>query len=93
MSIGYMPKKLKYARRQRRMRKKYKNFSCTTCADNPCWRRSRLTPFGAFIAVGNVEFCPYWSASDDARRGTQDTTYTDDSKKKRTLKEILRDIF
>ena len=94
MSIGYMPKKLKNARRQRRMRKKYKNFSCTTCADNPCWRRrSRLTPFGAIITKGNVEFCPYWLASDNARKGTQVTTCTDDPKKKRTLKEILRDIF
>ena len=31
MSWGYVPKKLKRARRERQRRKKSKNFSCETC--------------------------------------------------------------
>ena len=94
MSIGYMPKKLKNARRQRRMRKKYKNFSCTTCAYNH-WCRKRIgrTPAGVVITKGSLEFCPDWLASDEAKKGHRVTTSPDKPKNKRTLKEILRDIF
>lgn len=68
MSMGYMPKKQKFARRQRRMRKKYKNFSCITCDKNlRCRKRIIPTPPLGLI-VTNFEFCPEWVAAKKVKK-------------------------
>jgi len=61
MSMGYIPKKRKKVRHQRRMRKKYKNFSCETCryAEGFCRKRSRISE--KFVK------CEYWKASEKAK--------------------------
>ena len=68
MSIGYIPKKRAQAKRLRRLRKKYKNFSCETCAKRhldyvggPCRRRYRASRIGG-IWVSNYENCDQWKA-------------------------------
>ena len=67
MSIGYIPKKRAKARKLRRLRKKYKNFSCETCAKRhldyeygPC-RKRYLRSYGG-IWVANYENCDQWKA-------------------------------
>lgn len=64
MSMGYMPKKVQYAKRQQRLRKKHKNFSCKTCKHSG-WCKHYLIPdppFGIIVLKGNIEFCPHWKA-------------------------------
>lgn len=56
MSIGYIPKKKLYARRQRKLRKKYNNFSCSSCAKGCCGIPTH--PFGVIII--HRENCPNW---------------------------------
>ena len=56
MSMGYIPKKKLYLRRQRKLRKKYKNFSCATCDKGIC--AIPTPPFGA-IMIRRVN-CPNW---------------------------------
>ena len=72
MSIGYIPKKRAKVRKQRRLRKKYKNFSCETCAkrhwdykDGPC--RKRYPTIGG-IWSGDYENCEYWKADPNYNR-------------------------
>ena len=74
MSIGYIPKKRAKAKKQRRLRKKYKNFSCETCAkrefgykDGPCKKRYQSSRIGG-IWVGNYENCEYWKADPNYNR-------------------------
>ena len=90
MSMGYMPKKVKYAKRQQRMRKKYKNFSCKTCSrDSWCKHRSIPTPpIGAIIVTGNIEFCPDWKAKKEEKIVTSPI----ESKKRKSLRTILKNI-
>lgn len=62
MSIGYMPKKRKQIKKMRRLRKKYKNFSCATCENAKtlsCLRRNLLLPNGNAL-IGYCENCPEW---------------------------------
>ena len=67
MSWGYIPKKLKRQRRQRLLRKKYKNFSCDTCRfaevclKGLCSRTS---------GKGRVEFCFGWKKANKANDAT-----------------------
>lgn len=56
MSMGYIPKKKLKARKQRKLRKKYNNFSCASCEKRVCG-----IPTGIGIAiVGPKENCPNW---------------------------------
>lgn len=61
MSKGYTTKKKKQIKRQRRARKKYKNFSCKTCARVFCGVTT--PPFGVIIT--RRENCPNWRRKDD----------------------------
>jgi hypothetical protein len=64
MSIGYIPKKRAKARKQRRLRKKYKNFSCSTCQKShnlSCPKRYQSYRYGG-ILVTTYENCPDWKA-------------------------------
>ena len=92
MSIGYVPKKRKLAKHQRRMRKKYKKFSCLTCAyGSTCIKRERrYTCVG--VKLSNVEFCPNWIASIEAKKGRKVITIRDvKTPKKTTLtRQILK---
>lgn len=93
MSIGYMPKKLKNARRQKRMRKKYQNFSCKTCS-KASYCKIRLVPTPPIgVAIFNREFCPEWVASWRAKHPARVVTLSNQPKKKKSLKEIFKDIF
>lgn len=74
MSIGYIPKKRAKARKQRRLRKKYKNFSCETCAkrhldykDGPCKKRYQASRIGG-ILVSFYENCDQWKADPNYNR-------------------------
>lgn len=63
MSIGYISKKRLATKRKQRLRKKYKNFSCETCAKSGfgnCKKKYVPTPIG--ILVGNFESCYEWKA-------------------------------
>lgn len=53
MSIGYIPKKLKHERRQRRLKKKY---SCKTCGQKEICMK-------AYYSDYTIKFCPKWSPS------------------------------
>lgn len=55
MSMGYIPKKKLYARRQKKLRKKYLNFSCDSCATS-CGIPT--PPFG--IIIIHRKNCPNW---------------------------------
>lgn len=95
MSIGYIPKKRKNARHHRRMRKKYKNFSCLTCAfDSTCFKRERRFSFSRGVEFLNVEYCPDWKASEEAKRGYKVTNTCDvDMPKKRALIKNISKFF
>lgn len=74
MSIGYIPKKRAKAKRLRRLRKKYKNFSCETCAkrhwdykDGPCRKRYQASRIGG-IWVSFYENCDEWKADPNYNR-------------------------
>jgi hypothetical protein len=84
MSIGYIPKKLKYARRQKRLRKKYKNFSCLTCrsADLWCSERHKRTARRASNDK-NVENCKYWKPSLEMKQEPKQTSVISDKKKRK----------
>ena len=85
MSMGYMPKKVKQAKRQQRSRKKHQNFSCKTCRkDSWCMRvlGMPLHPEEVINLMGNIEFCPNWKAPKK-----------EPCKEKKTLKTILKKIF
>lgn len=71
MSIGYIPKKRAKEKRLQRLRKKYKNFSCDTCAKShfdyelgPCKKRYQTTRGGTLI-VGYYENCVEWKADNE----------------------------
>ena len=85
MSWGYVPKKLKQARRQRRIRKKYKNFSCETChyGTMECWHRKYDV---------SVTFCKKWKAGYKAKYA-QKTSPAPKNEKKTTFKERIKSIF
>ena len=57
MSMGYISKKKLYTRRQRKLRKKYKNFSCDTCEKRICG--VSFGPFGVAV-LRRQENCPNW---------------------------------
>jgi len=64
MSIGYIPKRRAKARKQRRLRKKYKNFSCSTCEKShnlTCNKRYQASRIGG-VLVSYHEICPDWKA-------------------------------
>jgi len=72
MSIGYIPKKRAKARKVRRLRKKYKNFSCLTCAKNHlgegfCKKKYIPTP-PIGILICNYENCDEWKADPNYNR-------------------------
>jgi len=74
MSIGYIPKKRAKVRKQRRLRKKYKNFSCESCAkrhldykDGPCRKRYPTRRMGG-ILVCFYENCDQWKADPNYNR-------------------------
>ena len=68
MSMGYMPKKVKNAKRQQRLRKKYKNFSCKTCKScSLCGHKLGRTSYGIIVYRENVEFCPFWKAKKEEK--------------------------
>ena len=74
MSIGYIPKKRAQARKQRKLRKKYKNFSCESCAkrhlDYPlgaCKKRYQASRIGG-IWVSFYENCDEWKADPNYNR-------------------------
>lgn len=85
MSWGYVPKKLKYARRQRRARKKWKNFSCETCkyGEGWCWNRQ----YGAIVT-----FCPKWKVSYKAKY-PQKNNLAPTKEKKNTFAQRIKSIF
>ena len=96
MSMGYIPKKRLYIKRQRKLRKKYKNFSCETCAKTHNWEeyghlcshRYELTrSFG--MTIYNVQNCKYWKAS---KQKTQ-PSFLEKSKKRTKIREFLENIF
>jgi hypothetical protein len=90
MSMGYMPKKVKYAKRQQRMKKKYKNFSCKTC-EHHSWCKHKIIPtppIGMVVVKGNIEFCPHWKAEKKQKVVTSHT----DVKNRKSLKTILKNI-
>ena len=59
MSIGYIPKKLKHERRQRRLKKKYKNFSCETCRFKEGCMSTLYFKWELYGEKVNVS-CPSW---------------------------------
>ena len=64
MSKGYIPKKRLKEKRLRRLRKKYKNFSCDTCAKKQmgsCEKRYQPTK-GGTLMVCYYENCDEWKA-------------------------------
>ena len=61
MGRGHIPKKRLYLMKQRKLRKKYKNFSCQTCAKGFCGIPT--PPFGTIIAYR--ENCPNWKAKNN----------------------------
>lgn len=84
MSMGYIPKKRLYIKRQRKLRKKYKNFSCITCAKAIGCKYKTVCPFG--VIMGNIKKCQYWKA-----REIEKTPYK--PKKKENLRDVLRKFF
>ena len=69
MSKGYVSKKRAKAKKQRRLRKKYHNFSCDTCvkAHNfACLKRYQPIRYGSCV-VTRYEFCPEWKADKPAQ--------------------------
>ena len=100
MSMGYIPKKKLYVRRQRKLRKKYKNFSCKTCAKTHDWsecgtlcsHRYELTqPFG--MVVSNVQNCKYWKASSVAKMNSTAKVIKNKPKLRTKIKDFLENIF
>ena len=68
MSIGYVSKKRAKIKRMRKLKKKYKNFSCGTCAKRhfdykfgPCKKRYQATNAGTLL-VGYFEHCEKWKS-------------------------------
>ena len=67
MSIGYIPRKRAIAKKKRKLRKKYKNFSCDTCVkchNLTCKKRYKAIRFGR-ILVTYYENCPDWQVDRD----------------------------
>lgn len=90
MSWGYVPKKLKYARRQRRMRKKYRNFSCYTCRNwKFCKKRYIPTP-PIGIARFTLENCPDWKVNKEPKIVNAPKS---SAKTKLTFSERIKSIF
>ena len=87
MSWGYVPKKLNYARRQRRARKKWKNFSCETCLYRDDW-------CGVRLRNGNKknQFCEGWKADYKAKYPPK-TNLAPTKEKKTTFTERIKSIF
>ena len=89
MSWGYVPKKLKQARRQRRMRKKYRNFSCYTCRNwKHCKKRYIPTP-PIGVAMFTIENCSDWKAERKPKINIQ----PNDVKQKHSVFQRIKDIF
>ena len=66
MSIGYIPRKRAIAKKKKKLRKKYKNFSCDTCVkchNLTCPKRYKGTRHG--ILVTYYENCPDWQVDRD----------------------------
>lgn len=55
MSMGYIPKKKLQTKRQRKIRKKYKNFSCQSCE-----KRCIIPTSPQSMIVPKMENCPKW---------------------------------
>lgn len=95
MSMGYIPKKRLYLKRQRKLRKKYKNFSCETCGKRSfgeCNHRYLPTqPFG--IIVCNVSNCKYWKASEEAKMNAKSKVIQNKPKIRTKIKKILKNVF
>ena len=90
MSMGYIPKKRLYVKRQRKLREKYKNFSCITCerayALIMCCHRSKFEPPFDNI-YRNVRKCKYWKAM------KKEKVIPDKPKKTNKIKNVLNKIF
>lgn len=87
MSMGYMPKKVKYAKRQQRLRKKYKNFSCQTCKYSSfCKHKISSTLIGVIVVKENIQFCPHWKAEKSKITGIE-------TKKHTSFKKMFNNIF
>lgn len=91
MSMGYIPKKRLYLKRQRKLRKKYKNFSCETCEKSGfggCNHRYIPTqPFGMIVCY--VQNCKYWKA----RKESEISVTPNKPKKREKLKQFLENVF
>ena len=95
MSWGYVPKKLKRQRRERLLRKKYKNFSCLTCAyglgrcpKNGAYYRAR--PIGGRPIAQN---CDCWKISTEAKFGKRDINTPNETDPKKSRKGFFKKIF
>lgn len=90
MSMGYIPRKRLQIRRMRKLRKKFKNFSCETCAKRHfiiCEKRFVPTPPVGLI-VARYENCDEWKADKEPKIISEVTL-----KKRRSLKQFLEEIF
>lgn len=90
MSKGYIPKRRAQIRKNRKLRKKYKNFSCETCAKRhfaDCKKRFIPTPPIGLI-VSSYENCNEWKADKEPRLKIETTL-----KKRRSFKQVLERIF
>ena len=95
MSWGYVPKKLKKARRQKRLRKKYKNFSCVTCAyGRGCCPKSNVYYRALWHGEGAIiKNCTSWEASTEAKAAKGDANKASTTEKKQSRKGIFKRIF
>lgn len=90
MSWGYVPKKLKYARRQRRAREKWRNYSCYTCRDwNRCKKRYIPTP-PIGVASFTIENCPDWKAKKNPKINVQPKVVESKPTIFQRIKDILK---
>ena len=87
MSWGYVPKKLKYARRRRHVRKKWKNFSCETCLhrNDWCWVKT-------WNGNQKRQFCERWKADHKAKYSPK-TNPAQTKEKKSTFAQRIKSIF
>lgn len=94
MSWGYVPKKLRQARRYRRSRKKYKNFSCLTCAygEGVCLERRKRIGYG-LTEKTIVEYCKDWTVSEKAKNAEKNMPTVSNVDKKQPRKGLLAKIF
>jgi len=95
MSWGYVPKKLKQARRQKILRKKYGKFSCTTCQNRigGCQERYKRSPWWGLTIV---EDCKYWKAPSKEKTGatkSNNQSVASNTEKKQSRKGIFKRIF